>query len=86
MECIHLLIQVAVLKLQKAKGVEVKVSTAFHFHLTHPVKPTITLQVSFGDPAVLQNVPELHLWNSSASREQSAPQPLGWGTGAALLG
>lgn len=39
MECIHLLIQVAELKVQKTKGVEVKVSTAFHFHLTDPVKP-----------------------------------------------
>lgn len=80
MECIHLLIQVAVLKVQKTKGVEVKVSTAFHFHLTHPVKlrawsllTTITLQVLFGDPAVLQNVPELHLWHISAFQRAACP-------------
>lgn len=39
MECIHLLIHVAVLQVEKTKGVEVKVSPAFHFHLAHPVKP-----------------------------------------------
>lgn len=83
MERIHLLIQVAVLKVQKTKGVEVKVSTAFHFHLTHPVKPrawslltTITLQVLFGDPAVLQNVPELHLWHISAFQRAVSHSPL----------
>lgn len=46
MEYIHLLIQVAVLKVEKTKGVEVKVSTALHFHLTDPVKPRVWMSAN----------------------------------------